>query len=65
VTAVPLPKGLEFLHYGWWVIHVVAIVLIWTVAYRRGRRDERRDQRARAAGSSASRGEPPISGSPS
>ena len=59
-----LPKGLEFLHYGWWVIHVIAIALIWTVAYRRGRRDERREYRARASESSASRGEPPAAGGP-
>jgi len=47
---MPLPKGLEFLHFGWWVIHVIAILLVYSWAYRRGRRDEKRDQRA---------GEPP------
>jgi hypothetical protein len=38
---VPLPEGLQFLKLGWWVIHVVAIYLIYQYAYRRGRRDER------------------------
>ena len=42
---MPLPKGLEFLHFGWWVIHAVAILLIYTWAYRRGRRDENKDRR--------------------
>ncbi|MBI1799436.1 MAG: hypothetical protein HYR73_07080 [Candidatus Eisenbacteria bacterium] len=42
-----LPKGLEFLHSGWWAIHAIAVLLVYSWAYRRGRRDERRDQRAR------------------
>ena len=37
-----LPEGLKFLQFGWWVIHVVAIYLVYSYAYRRGRRDERR-----------------------
>lgn len=37
-----LPDALEFLKFGWWVIHVVAIVLLYTYAYRRGVRDGRR-----------------------
>ena len=37
-----LPQGLKFLEFGWWVIHVVAIYLVYSYAYRRGRRDERR-----------------------
>ena len=40
-----LPKGLEFLHFGWWVIHVLAILFVYTLAYRRGRNDEKREQR--------------------
>jgi hypothetical protein len=39
-----LPKGLEFLQVGWWMIHLVAV---FTWAYRKGRGDERRAQRAR------------------
>lgn len=42
-----LPKGLEFLHFGWWVIHVLAILFVYTLAYRRGRNDEKREQRLR------------------
>ena len=33
-----LPQGLKFLEFGWWVIHVVAIYLVYSYAYRRGRR---------------------------
>jgi len=36
-----LPQGLRFLQIGWWVSHALAIWLIYTYAYRRGRRDER------------------------
>jgi hypothetical protein len=43
-----LPDGLKFLALGWWVIHVLAVVLVYSYAYRKGRVDERRDQRARA-----------------
>ena len=53
-----LPKGLEFLHAGWWVVHVIAVLLVYAWAYRRGRRDERRDQRARDAGRPPGRREP-------
>ena len=42
-----LPKGLEFLQVGWWLIHLVAVALVFTWAYRKGRGDERRAQRAR------------------
>ena len=37
-----LPDGLQFLQFGWWVIHAVAIYLVYSYAYRKGRRDERR-----------------------
>jgi hypothetical protein len=55
---MPLPKGLEFLHFGWWVVHVIAILLVYTIAYRRGRRDEHRDQRVRNAAREAARRTP-------
>ena len=42
-----LPKGLEFLHFGWWVSHVLAVLFVYTWAYRRGRGDEKREQRLR------------------
>ena len=45
-----LPEGLKFLHAGWWAIHVLAVLLVYAYAYRKGRVDERRGQRARAAG---------------
>ena len=44
-----LPDGLKFLAPGWWVIHALAVLLVYAYAYRRGRADERREQRARAA----------------
>lgn len=44
-----LPDGLKFLAPGWWVIHALAVLLVYAYAYRRGRADERRDQRARSA----------------
>ena len=37
-----LPEGLKFLQVGWWVIHLLAVLLVYTYAYRRGRADERR-----------------------
>jgi len=37
-----LPDGLQFFQFGWWVIHAVAIYLVYSYAYRKGRRDERR-----------------------
>ena len=36
-----LPQGLKFLEIGWWVVHALAIWLVYVWAYRRGRRDER------------------------
>ena len=37
-----LHKGLEFLEFGWWVMHAIAIALVFLYAYRKGRDDERR-----------------------
>lgn len=39
-----LPEGLEFLNGGWWVVHGVAIGLVFVYGYRRGRNAERRDR---------------------
>lgn len=36
-----LPQGLKFLQIGWWVMHALAIWLVYAWAYRRGRRDEK------------------------
>jgi hypothetical protein len=44
-----LPEGLQFLQLGWWVIHVVAIYLVYAYAYRKGRQDERRARSERSA----------------
>ena len=44
-----LPEGLEFLQLGWWAIHVLAVLLVYSFAYRMGRQDERRAQRRRAS----------------
>ena len=41
-----LPKGLEFLQAGWWLVHALAILFVYSWAYRRGRAAERRRQRA-------------------
>jgi len=46
---MPLPDGLKFLHGGWWLIHLLAILLIYLYAYRKGRADQRREQRGRDA----------------
>ena len=37
-----LPDGLKFLEFGWWVMHAIAIALVWLFAYRKGRNDERK-----------------------
>ncbi len=42
-----LPEGLEFLKPGWWLVHALAFALSYVYGYRRGRGDERREQRAR------------------
>lgn len=42
-----LPKGLEFLEPGWWLLHALAFALVFAWGYRRGRLQERREQRAR------------------
>jgi hypothetical protein len=41
-----LPKGLQFLQLGWWVLHAIFITLIYVWAYRRGRDDERTERGA-------------------
>lgn len=42
-----LPEGLQFLRFGWWIVHAVAILLVYSWAYRKGRGDERRAQRSK------------------
>jgi len=40
-----LPEGLAFLKPGWWLIHAIAIALVASYAYRKGREDERKARR--------------------
>jgi hypothetical protein len=40
-----LPEGLSFLKPGWWILHVLAVALVFVYGYRRGRIAERREQR--------------------
>ena len=42
-----LPEGLQFFKPGWWLLHVLAFALVFVYGYRRGRAQERREQRAR------------------
>ncbi|MFP4053052.1 MAG: hypothetical protein ACLFV7_04220 [Phycisphaerae bacterium] len=46
-----LPETLHFLNLGWWIIHVVAIVVVGAVGYALGRKN------AAKKGSGASQGE--------
>lgn len=43
-----LPDGLRFLKPAWWVLHVIAAGLVYAYGYRKGRSQERREQRERA-----------------
>jgi len=52
-----LPDGLEFLKFGWWVVHAIALLLVYQFGYARGRGSWRREQRQReVAGRSSERG---------
>ena len=42
-----LPEGLQFFKPGWWVLHVLAVALVFAWGYRRGRVEERRERRER------------------
>ena len=44
---MPRPEGLEFLQPGWWLVPAVIVLFVWSWAYRQGRADEWRAQRAR------------------
>ena len=44
---MPLPKALEFLHLGWWVLHALFVLFVYQWGYGRGRGAERRRQRSR------------------
>lgn len=49
-----LPEGLSFLKPGWWMLHIAAFALVFTYGYRKGRRAERMEQRAREEKKSSS-----------
>jgi hypothetical protein len=42
-----LPEGLQFLRFGWFAVHVIAILLVFQYGYARGRGAERREQKLR------------------
>lgn len=42
-----LPDGLQFLKPGWWLLHLLAAALVFVYGYRKGRTQERREQRER------------------
>ena len=42
-----LPEGLEFLQGGWWVVHAIAVMLVYQYGFVRGRGEARREQRQR------------------
>lgn len=39
-----LPPGIAFPEIGFWVLHVIAVVLVFVWGYRKGREDERRER---------------------
>ncbi len=39
-----LPPGIAFPELGFWVLHVIAVVLVFVWGYRKGREDERRER---------------------
>ncbi len=44
-----VPEGLRFLEAGWWLIHLLAVALVYVYGYRRGRVAGRREAAAVAA----------------
>ena len=47
-----LPTGLQFLQFGWWIMHALAIALVYAWGYRKGRQAEKQ---ARLHGTGAPR----------
>jgi len=33
-----LPETLEFLHLGWWVIHIVGVVVVFYIGFLTGKK---------------------------
>lgn len=44
---MPLPDGLKFLEFGWWMMHIIAVALVFWMGYRKGWKD--RVERERSA----------------
>jgi len=42
-----LPEGLQFFHFGWWVVHAIAFLLVYQFGFVKGRGEARREQRQR------------------
>ena len=40
-----LPEGIAFPQLGFWVLHILAMVLVFIWGYRKGRETERQDRR--------------------
>ena len=40
-----LPQGIAFPQLGFWVLHLLAMVLVYIWGYRKGREAERQDRR--------------------
>lgn len=43
-----LPEGLKWLQWGWWLVHVVAVTLVYWYGYKKGRDSVRREMRLKA-----------------
>jgi len=43
VAGTVLPDGIRFFTVGWWVIHLLGVILVFAWGYRKGRRDERKN----------------------
>ncbi len=64
-----LPEGLGFLKLGWWMLHVIAVGLVFVWGYREGRdaeREERHEEERARRAAEAPRGgaSPPPAGPP-
>jgi len=46
---MPLPDGLKFLAFGWWMMHIIAVALVFWLGYRKGWKDRLARERTAAA----------------